>query len=486
MAESFAQGLLTNLLTPKQAPSLTASDYVGITQSKNPLAAMLAAQIPQTTQAVGQGVRGMLGGIMGDPEAVMTTDEALRKAASAPGAMDTAAGLAKLAQQARAYGKDAEAVQLSMMAAEMQKTEAIKDAETQRRKQLADRATEFGLTAVAEDILAGGDLDDARAEVFEAQRLRVLEKHGRPGRLALATSMGAPPDIMQQLKAGELDSMSDTSFLSLLEGSDAELKFFTTPDNKTLPLRVSEAGKVFNPETGSWVEASSLGLTPLPVTTRTINEVDRFGGLLWEGEAKNFTERSKAVSDATDDLALTDQLTDLISSGMVTGKFASWELGFKAALLDVGLIDSNSTDADIIRATQTYAARVGERVGKKITMFGAGTGLSDADRKYAEGIAAGDITMTEEALKNIIAMDNVASRNLIAKYNDDIDELMRRGIGGPELSYFKKGTPLTQAERRQARELNTTASPTVARNAEGLEIFKIGTRWFDATGKEYK
>ena len=40
-------------------------------------------------------------------------------------------------------------------------------------------------------------------------------------------------------------------------------------------------------------------------------------------------------------------------------------------------------------------------VGRLIKQFGAGTGLSDADRQYAEKMAGGKITLDVKALKDV-------------------------------------------------------------------------------------
>ena len=57
---------------------------------------------------------------------------------------------------------------------------------------------------------------------------------------------------------------------------------------------------------------------------------------------------------------------------------------------------------------------------KIIKQFGAGTGLSDADREYALKAAAGDISMDEKAIRKILNINNKAAQNAINKHNRDV------------------------------------------------------------------
>ena len=76
----------------------------------------------------------------------------------------------------------------------------------------------------------------------------------------------------------------------------------------------------------------------------------------------------------------------------------------RMALLALGeLTNINEAGVDkLIARTQTYQAVVGQLVGQIIKLFGAGTGLSDADRIYAEQMAGGDIELQEDALAAIL------------------------------------------------------------------------------------
>jgi len=69
---------------------------------------------------------------------------------------------------------------------------------------------------------------------------------------------------------------------------------------------------------------------------------------------------------------------------------------------------------------------MGKQVGTIIKQFGSGTGLSDADREYAEKIVGGKITLTEEAIRKIISINKRAYQNVIRNYNKRAKQVMEK------------------------------------------------------------
>ena len=60
---------------------------------------------------------------------------------------------------------------------------------------------------------------------------------------------------------------------------------------------------------------------------------------------------------------------------------------------------------------------MGRQVADLVKQFGSGTGISDADRAYAEKIAGGNIELTPDAIKRIVALNEKAAKYDINKYN---------------------------------------------------------------------
>ena len=132
------------------------------------------------------------------------------------------------------------------------------------------------------------------------------------------------------------------------------------------------------------------------------------GGEYGKTVIKSFNDAEQAVSS----LFTIETGLDLLDQGINTGAFAKTENAARAILNKVGL-----TKDDSVGATQAYTATLGNLVGQIIKQFGAGTGLSDADREYALGIAGGNINFDEYALRKILDIQKRVQIAIINKHN---------------------------------------------------------------------
>jgi formyltetrahydrofolate synthetase len=66
---------------------------------------------------------------------------------------------------------------------------------------------------------------------------------------------------------------------------------------------------------------------------------------------------------------------------------------------------------------------MGQNTAKLIKQFGAGTGLSDADREYATKIAGGSIKLDEKAIRKVLEINDRAARNVIAGHNKKVENI---------------------------------------------------------------
>jgi hypothetical protein len=110
----------------------------------------------------------------------------------------------------------------------------------------------------------------------------------------------------------------------------------------------------------------------------------------------------------------------ILDKGMISGFGANFLVGLNQAL-KTGGIDFGYADASA--NSQAYAAAMAQNVGKLITLFGAGTGLSDADRAYAEQMAAGKINLDEAALRKILRINEDVSRRGIESHNKKMKQM---------------------------------------------------------------
>jgi hypothetical protein len=167
-----------------------------------------------------------------------------------------------------------------------------------------------------------------------------------------------------------------------------------------------------------------------------------FASGLGAAQAKGVMDSKAAAEDAASILETNEVGRQLLSSGAITGTGANFFVGLNSALKQAG-IDFGYGDA--AANTQAYAAAMGSNVGKLIKQFGAGTGLSDADRKYATQIAAGDISIDEKAIRRILDINDRASKNIISKHNKRVEGIKTNVPLTVELPTSTSAKPVTPA-----------------------------------------
>jgi hypothetical protein len=135
-------------------------------------------------------------------------------------------------------------------------------------------------------------------------------------------------------------------------------------------------------------------------------------------QAETLIKSREGAMDAASILQTNEVGRNLLKSGAITGAGADFFVGLNQALKTAG-IDAGYADASA--NSQAYAAAMGQNTAKLIKQFGAGTGLSDADRMYAEKIAAGTITMDEKAIRKVLDINDTAARNVIKLHNKNVE-----------------------------------------------------------------
>lgn len=142
---------------------------------------------------------------------------------------------------------------------------------------------------------------------------------------------------------------------------------------------------------------------------------------------KDATDWHDKALSASNDIDVINQGRDLLNGGMFTGRFADWQTSFNSSLEAAGIKSSDPR----VSNTQAYAGLLGNRVGNIIKQFGAGTGLSDADRKYAQAIAGGDVSIDEPAIRKLLDIGERLDRATIERYNKQFFPVFDgQGAGG--------------------------------------------------------
>ena len=157
-----------------------------------------------------------------------------------------------------------------------------------------------------------------------------------------------------------------------------------------------------------------------------------------EEKGKAFEERSKRVRDAKKELALSHVQREAIRSeaGVFSGYGANLKLqGAKLAKAVFGRDDPK------IANTESLILAAGQKAASIIKNFGAGTGLSDADLKFAMQLAAGDITLDVDSIERWLDITSKANIYSIVSENsvaDDVEKTKQRAATLVSADTFKK------------------------------------------------
>lgn len=139
---------------------------------------------------------------------------------------------------------------------------------------------------------------------------------------------------------------------------------------------------------------------------------------LGAGQAEAILKSREKAEDAATILQTNQIGKKILDSGAITGAGADFFVGLNQALKTAG-VDFGYGDA--AANSQAYAAAMAQNTAKLIKNFGAGTGLSDTDLKFANKMAAGEITMDETAIRKILDINDRAARNVIGAHNKKVE-----------------------------------------------------------------
>jgi len=364
----------------------------------------------------------------------------------------TSVQMFQAAQQLMAQGRTEEAISLLAQAREMQATEQQGLVLQRRREALAESARKAGLDNLAERALATTDEESLRAiqkDLREFEIKEIVRTRGLPGRKALAKNAGIEfEDYMGDL--------SEAAFLKVIESSEATLKAFIDSNGDEIMLEVDKQARVVDPTTGKKVRASELGLRSAPNRQQVENIANFTNEKLAEAGVKRYDDLATAADDAT---KMINNITEVLPNidEMITGKLANAELFVRGAKQGIAAAVGLDPSDPRLENTQVFIALASPRVATIIKDFGAGTGLSDADREFATLASGGDITNTAAALKNILKiLKDDADRTL--SLFDDITEDIRKDQGQDPLIFYR--IPALKTRPTLEQPITTTPDAT--------------------------
>jgi hypothetical protein len=254
----------------------------------------------------------------------------------------------------------------------------------QGKRDLSENPSDANVTAWTEDAVLKGFMSQAQADE------------------SLKHMLGMPPDVRK-------------SYLAKSGSTAGDLKVPPTDLAKAeAELAALPAG---DPRRAAYVDYIKKLTTHAPraVTSVTLNTAQEkeFEKELGTGQAKALLASKVGAEDARAMLDTIKTGRQILNSGMITGSGANFFIALDQGLKKAGIDFGGDASAN----SQAYVANMAQNVGKLIKQFGAGTGLSDADRAYAEKMAGGSVAMDEKAIRKILDINERAANNTIKLHN---------------------------------------------------------------------
>lgn len=325
---------------------------------------------------------------------------------------NTPEGLSQLAQFYQSQGDMQSAMKFATAARDMIERNVQQQALANRKAQIKTQAENLGLDDLAaqiQNVTDTKELGDLVGTMID-YRLKNMPTQTPAQRKQLARQRGISDKLFNELGLAQAPDQVFNDVLTGQRGGDIE---FFLKDGEVMPFR-TEGGQVYDRENNTWVSAQQLGLRRAPPE---VQRIENLSGTLAE---KIMGEGVGRLSDGLD--AANKAVTSIESidtslenlDNMFTGYGATFRMDVARAARVVGI---DISEAEQIENTEQYAALAGARVADYITNLGAGTGLSDADRTFAERVVAGDIGMSPETMRRMLSIIRKQNVRTIKQYN---------------------------------------------------------------------
>ncbi len=327
-------------------------------------------------------------------------------------------------------------------------------------------------------------LQESNALVTQRNAAAAREsKQAVPADIQVANEMATLQETISQLQDAPASPERDRN-LRLASGRLSQLERLTTkPGEKAPAANVKEVGVSVGTKLPVYFDVNTseqftvtAGPDGKPIRKPYVGGVDRttaktevgvklpaqeseFEKGLGGGQSKLVLENKAAAQDAAEILRTNQVGRDLLKAGAITGTGADFFVGLNNALAQAG-IDFGYADA--AANSQAYAAAMGANVGRIIKQFGAGTGLSDADREFAEKMAGGKIALTKTALQRILSINDRAANRVIDLHNRNVKNIKTNIPLTVEKPVFDKPKPSAAAQIPSQSPAPTAAAPAPA------------------------
>ncbi|AIB11779.1 hypothetical protein ABAZ39_07150 [Azospirillum argentinense] len=224
-------------------------------------------------------------------------------------------------------------------------------------------------------------------------------------------------------------------------------------------------------------------------TNVTVNGDNALQKGLGEGIAKSIVEGRARAESALSQLSAINEARKLLDSGIISGSGAGWKLALDKGLSSIGFADGTRA-----ANTEAFMANMGRQTLELVKGLGSGSGISNADRDYAEKVAGGSIELTEQSIRKILDINDRAARSAVRLHNTNVKPVIddpntpataRTYLGVPEPAApasapagLQPGAVQPAARPGQKAGVPTFASP----NDAAFKALPSGSEFYDPNG----
>ena len=323
--------------------------------------------------------------------------------------------------------------QLALEKQKRERTERFKESLISRNKAIGGSEERNNTIREATDPM----LLDIRKEILAEEQAALAKNAGSKGRIAMGKQAGLTEE---QVK--ELSSLTDEQFGEVLSGVESSTEAYkNTSTGSTDIYRVNRFGMVgIEKPNGAteWEDPLDLDLVPAVKETKDIGRANELTKQLAAQGTKDFgavTEAARQAYRALDvnarRLQILDENPDIITGGKLSQLTVDTLITLGASL---GVEIPATASAG--EAQRLMALGV-EAVGQTIKAFGAGTGLSDADREFAKIGAGATLDLTAANIREMVELANKAAEDAINLHQGILDTLREENASEASLALFR-------------------------------------------------
>ena len=272
----------------------------------------------------------------------------------------------------------------------------------QRASQIQDPRLKIALTQFAQQV------QEKQQELATKRSIEL--KNLREGRAA-ASPLGKIPlektTPESRRKYLETGNIADLEFIDSEKQGAEYMQLMKAIENPN----ITPSAKMALQERMKYLTTHGAGTN---VSVKLPEQEKGFETALGKQQAEELIKGRAAADDAVDIINTVNTGREILKKGIVSGFGANTIVGVGQALKQAGIDFGGDATAN----SQAYASNMAQNVGKLIKQFGAGTGLSDADRQYATKMAGGEITLDEKAIRKILDINETAAKNIIRRHNE--------------------------------------------------------------------